>query len=333
MQDTKYLYAVSRIRVLEDRLISRSTLDRMLEATTPEAAFKILGETDYGNYFGEVERVHDFEKVLESDLKSTYKVVDDSTRDSRFTLLSRIRFDFHNAKVFLKQRYLEEDYSHIVSHLGTVDPAVLKRAVAEENFGELPPFLKIPCEKAITDFKLSKDPQRIDIILDQGLYRVLLDIVKDIGDPDLEELMASEIDLVNINTFLRVKKMGRSPRFLEAVLLEGGSLGKSFFVDAAGEPVSSFMDKLSSTKYEKIAVEGVQSWVDTGSSTLLEKLSDDFLLNMAKKGKYTAFGILPIIGFLKAKENEVKLVRMIMVGKINGISADRLRERLRDVYV
>jgi len=117
------------------------------------------------------------------------------------------------------------------------------------------------------------------------------------------------------------------------VLLEGGFLDRSFFLDAMNEPVGSFADRLSSTKYDKIAMEGVQSWIDTGNSTVMEKVTDNFLLNMAKRGKYAAFGILPIIGFLKAMENEVKLIRMVMVGKINGISADKLRERLRDVYV
>ena len=34
-----------------------------------------------------------------------------------------------------------------------------------------------------------------------------------------------------------------------------------------------------------------------------------------------------------AKENEIKLIRIIMVGKINGIEAGVIRERLRDNYV
>ena len=95
----------------------------------------------------------------------------------------------------------------------------------------------------------------------------------------------------------------------------------------------SFADRLSSTRYDRVAVEGIASFIDTGSTTVLEKISDDLLLNMAKRGKYAAFGVLPIIGYLKAKENEAKVIRMIMVGKINKIPAEILRERLRDLYV
>jgi V/A-type H+-transporting ATPase subunit C len=333
MRDTKYLYAVSRVKALENNLLSRSTVERMLEASTPEEALKILGETDYGNYFGEVDRVYDFEKALEQSLKFTYKVLEDSTRDPRFSLLSRLKHDFHNLKVLLKEKYLGEDYGHILSHTGSMDLDAMKKAVEDKDFSGFNPHMKDAFERAVVDFELNGDPQRIDVILDQGLYSALKELVAELEDRYLSEMLEAEIDLININTFLRVKKMGRNAKFLETVLINGGSLDRSFFMDAMGEPVSSFADKLSSGRYDRVAVEGVQSWIDTGSSTVLEKLSDDFLLNMAKKGKYAAFGVLPIIGYLKAKENEVKIVRMIMVGKINGIPADNLRERLRDVYV
>jgi V/A-type H+-transporting ATPase subunit C len=34
-----------------------------------------------------------------------------------------------------------------------------------------------------------------------------------------------------------------------------------------------------------------------------------------------------------AKENEIRIIRIIMVGKINNMPTDSIRERLRDVYV
>ncbi|MDK2799758.1 MAG: V/A-type H+/Na+-transporting ATPase subunit [Clostridiales bacterium] len=46
-----------------------------------------------------------------------------------------------------------------------------------------------------------------------------------------------------------------------------------------------------------------------------------------------AFGIEPLVAYLMAKENEIKIVRIIMVGKINNISNEIIRERLREAYV
>ncbi len=333
MRDTKYLYAVSRVKALENDLLPRSTVDRMLEASTPEEALKILGETDYGNYFGEVESAHDFEKALDQGLRSIYKVIEDSTRDLRFTLISKLRYDFHNLKVLMKEKYLGEDFKSILSQTGSINVEVLRKAVEDKDLAGFNKNLKQAFEKAAMDFELNGDPQKIDIILDQGLYACLKELAVQLEDTHLIDYIKTEIDLVNINTVLRVRRMGRSAKFLETVLIDGGFLDGAFFINSMGEPVGSFADRLSTTRYDRIAVEGVQSWIDSGSSTVLEKLSDDLLLNMAKKGKYAAFGILPIIGFLRAKENEVKVLRMIMVGKINRIPTESLRERLRDVYV
>jgi V/A-type H+-transporting ATPase subunit C len=332
MRDTMFLYAVSRVKALENNLLSRSTVDRMLEAPTPEEALKILGETDYGNYFGDVESVYDFEKALDQGLRAAYKVIDDSTGDKRFTLLSRLRYDFHNLKVLIKEKYLGEDYKSILSHTGSISVEALRKAVGDKDMTGFNPHIREAYEKATADFELNGDPQRIDMILDRGLYAYLLELAKDIGDDGLMEYIRTEIDLININTFLRIRKTGASVKLLEMALLDGGFLDRSVFLSSMGEPVSSFADRLSSTKYDKVAVEGIGSFVDTGS-TVLEKISDDLLLNMAKRGKYAAFGVLPIIGYLRAKENEAKVIRMIMVGRINKIPAESLRERLRDLYV
>jgi V/A-type H+-transporting ATPase subunit C len=333
MRDKMYLYAVSRVRALENNLLSRSTVDRMLEASTAREALKILGETDYGNYFGEVESEYDFEKALDQGLRAAYKVIDDSTRDPKFTLLSKLRYDFHNLKVLMKAKYLGEDYGHILSRTGSIEVEVLRKAVDDKDMTGFNHHVKEAFERADTDFELNGDPQMIDMILDQGHYSYIRELADEFGDADLTELIRTEIDLANISTMLRIRKMERSVKLLETALIDGGFLDRSFFVSSMGEPAGSFADRLSSTRYDKIAIEGVGSWTDTGSSTVLEKMSDDLLLNMAKKGKYAAFGILPIIGFLRAKENEARVVRMIMVGKINGIPAESLRERLRDIYV
>jgi V/A-type H+-transporting ATPase subunit C len=55
---------------------------------------------------------------------------------------------------------------------------------------------------------------------------------------------------------------------------------------------------------------------------MLEKLSDNYIMAYVRKALFTAFGLEPLIGYLIAKENEIKNLRIIMVGKINGISND-----------
>ena len=41
----------------------------------------------------------------------------------------------------------------------------------------------------------------------------------------------------------------------------------------------------------------------------------------------------PGLGYLIARENEIKTVRIILTGKQNGFSDDAVRERIREMYV
>jgi len=77
----------------------------------------------------------------------------------------------------------------------------------------------------------------------------------------------------------------------------------------------------------------VREWQEKGAITRLEKLSDDFITEYLRQSKRMPFGLDPLVGYLYAKEIEVKNIRLILVGKINGLPVEDIRERLRNVYI
>jgi len=60
---------------------------------------------------------------------------------------------------------------------------------------------------------------------------------------------------------------------------------------------------------------------------------DNYIIELNKQSKYVHFGPEPIFSYIVAKETEIKVLRIIMVSKLNNIPPDRIRERLRDLYV
>lgn len=71
---------------------------------------------------------------------------------------------------------------------------------------------------------------------------------------------------------------------------------------------------------------------DVGVSGV-EKALDNQKMEYVKDALYVPFGIEPIVGFLQAKETEVRNLRMILTGKISGMDDVLIKERLRDTYV
>ena len=60
--------------------------------------------------------------------------------------------------------------------------------------------------------------------------------------------------------------------------------------------------------------------------------TDNAFINRIKDAKLEVFGPLPIIAYLYAKENEVKNLRLILVGKENNLPISAIRERMRMNY-
>ena len=141
------------------------------------------------------------------------------------------------------------------------------------------------------------------------------------------------IDIANIRSFFRVRETGQGKDFLQKVILPEGKVDEEFYRGYFDEPTEAVVSQLIYTDYAPIIEEGMDNYQQTGTWTRFEKLLDNYLMDVAKKGKYAAFSIEPLIGFMIAKEYEIKGIRMMMVGKNNKIPNEVIRERLRDAYV
>ena len=97
--------------------------------------------------------------------------------------------------------------------------------------------------------------------------------------------------------------------------------------------MDSFVGDMRHTRYGDAVYKGWE--LSNGGKNIsgLEKLLEDYLMETVRKAKLITMGVEPFIAWLFAKEAEIRNVRIIMTGKINGLSNDLIRERLRLVYV
>lgn len=333
VSETVYAYAVGRIRVLETRLLDKSKLERMVEAPTVDEALKVLAETDYANMVAELDSVYEFEKILQEEIRRTYQLVQKINPEAHLTDLISLKYDLHNLKVLLKAKYLNEDGDTLLFPVGTIPLDKLRAIVVEENFQELPAVLRAAVEQIMEEFVVSGDPQIIDLSLDRTLYAMLISAARELRSTVLEGLFVREADLTNIKTFLRVKRMGRDKEFLKKAFLPYGRLPADLFINLLDEPLEFLADRLAMSDYAAVVSEGVREWQEKGNITNFEKLADDLLTAYLQQGKRKPFSLDPLVGYLHAKEIEIKNIRAILVGKINGLPIEAIRERLRNVYV
>ena len=155
-------------------------------------------------------------------------------------------------------------------------------------------------------------------------------IAQQSGSASLEGYVRIQIDSANLRSVVRTLRMGKSMEFLRGVLFEGGNIDTNRILNNAA---GGNLEDLYAISPLKEAAEAGTAALNGGRLTRFEKLCDDAVLSYVAGAKYVAFGEAPVIGYLAAKENEFTSVRIIMSGRMAGLDADTIRERLRDSYV
>lgn len=334
MDSMKFLQLIPRIRVYEKKLLDKSKIERMIDAKTSDEALKVLQETDYAAFMNDIKRVDEYEVLLSKELIRLYETMYKASPVKSLIDVMAIKYDYHNIKVLIKGKILKTDFSNMLIPVGVVNTSVLKNAILGDSLRGLPKQMENCIEEIGMKFEESKDPQVIDIIADKYLYAHIADIskAKELNDKYLDKYINSIIDLNNIKTLLRIKKQQKDVNFLLDTLIPGGTIDKKKYRVMFLENTENIPNHILG-QYNSIVKEGITSFVNTGSVSLFEKLIDNYLMKLIKEAKLITKGLEPVLAYMYAKENEIKQIRTIMVGKLNNIDEQVIRERLRDCYV
>ncbi len=345
-QNTKYAYAVGRIRALETRLLDGMAMGRLLESETAQEVLKALSEGEYESSLSSISDAADFETALNIEQERIYSLVDELSLDPELTSIFRAKWDFHNLKVLLNSSYLKEmglagTTDDFLSDSGLIPVVALRFAIEPDDdqsssdfsLTESTSYIIDALEDAREQYEESQDPQMIDIVIDKHLQSFLYQRAADHPCLFLCRYFEAMADITNIRTFVRVKMRNEGVRLLDAALLPYGSLDRQVYLGQFDETVENFAASLTRTPYANIVAEGIRSWAEGHSLAVFEKLADNYIIDYIKPAKYMVFGVEPLIGYLLAKEHEMKLIRIIVIGKLNHLPTENIRERLRDTYV
>ena len=328
-----YSYASGLIRAKEPKLLGNSKFARMLDASEAEDAFKVLIEADYGFGGSNAAGIFAFEQLLADEMKKCFMLLLELAPKTAVIEAFQRRYDYFNIKVLLKAELANKDIPPILADNGTISSEEMKRMIRERDYGELTKLMTESITETYDVFSRIKDPQAVDLILDRASYHQFTADLKGIDSPFLWNIAESTTDITNIKMFVRARSLKKSWDFIQKLLLDGGTISQEVYLKNRDRTIDDFAEDIRKSKYGEAVKKGLEL-VRTGrNSSGLEKALDDLMMESIRGAKLITIGVEPLIAYLFAKEAEVRNVRIIMTGKINGLSVDMIRERLREVYV
>lgn len=319
-----YPFAVAAVRSMENNLIPKDRLMQMADAATAEDALRILTDSGYGELApGEI---HNFEELLSAHLTGVYKSLAGLTPEEKLIDVFLYKNDYHNIKVLIKQELSGVNGEAYLINGGTIPLERLKEAFSERKFTDFQEIDGKAVNEAMEAYAKTRDGRYIDLILDKACFNSISQAAEKTKNDYIIGYVIRLADVTNIKTFVRVKRLGKSFKLFEEAYVLGGSIDVEVFrrADESDNPAGV----LSGTGYSQVCENCM-----TSSFTKFEKDCDDYLMSYVKDAKYKSLTPEPIVGYILAKETEVKCVRIIMSCKLNDIDADTIKERVREAYV
>ena len=310
---------------MERGLLTRDDFARMLDARDTAEVWSVLAERGYE------QGTEEFEDALQREWAKHVREIFELSENRAIPELFRIQYDFHNLKMLLKARYAGGDLSYGTVDLGTVPVQVISEAVSGENGSEMAPFLREAMADAEEQYTAANDPVALDVAIDRRRFGRCLSLLR--GNPFLEGWIEREVDLSNLYAFLRVHLMGDEAIPLKHAWIDGGSLSFALFGEVPDETLDALPRRFSRTRYAAFVSRSVELLQDGRAFSRVERLRDGVILTYMKRSAHVCFGIEPLIAYLVYRRIELDAVRTVLVGKLNEVPEETIRERVPDVYV
>ena len=324
-RDTDYLAISARIRAMENRLLTRDRMDRIIDARDDAEARKVLAECGYPDVPGA-----DLERILAQVREQTRKELLAAIPDGRLLEIFTLKYDYHNAKVILKAEAVGADPERLLLSGGRYDPVALLENWQREQLGMCSDIFRRAMEQAAVVLKDGKDPQGCDLLLDKAYFAEMAQLADGLGSKYLQGYVRLMVDAANLRTAVRVYRMGGDEEFLRGVLLEGGNVSPRSILDARGGELSEPFRTGALAEAAKLGETAAKPGM--AALTTFEKACDDAVTAYLAAARRIPFGEEVVIGYLYAKEAELTAVRTIFAGRGAWLDGDIIRQRLRETY-
>lgn len=323
MSEQLYIYAVARIRSKELSLFSRQTLEQLMALKSYEECLKFLEDKGWGEHTEH----RSAEAMLTFELEKTWALIRELCEEMSVFDVFLYGNDYHNLKAALKQTYMGTEVPHTYISNSTISPNTIEKAVKEKDFSLLPEHMRKCAEEAYDSLFHTGNGQLCDIIIDKATLETIYKAGKATGNELLTEYAELKVAAADINIAVRGCKTKKDNGFFERAMAECASLNTKELTKAALQGEDAIKDYLMHTKYAD-AVPAIEK-----SLSAFELWCDNLIMKRILPQKYNSLTVSPLAAYILARENEIKAVRLILSGKLNSLSDETVRERLREMYV
>lgn len=318
--DQAFAFAHGRIGVLQQLLLGRSDVDRLLGAHDAREAEKVLTELKLTTQIDQgLQREEEILSAIASWLKAEIEHMAPEGKRDVFAILW-LQGDAPLLAYLLKRkRGLTSAISQEPAHmLTTHHPDTLRALVETEESKMLPASLVTFVRATLAEENL--DPADIDIRVARFTAAEQLKLAKRSGSKGIRLFVRHSIDIGNIRTVLRLIDAPKEERLRH--LVPGGMIKPERLTGSRNEIAFAIEETgLGYGLADKIRQE------ETSGSDLERAFSDVLAADIARLWN-VPLTVEPLFAFAALTLSQLRLLRVLLIGKRSGLSPQEIKKIL-----
>lgn len=313
MSGTKYANAVGAVRAMENSLISKSDLERLINAKNIDEIHLILSQKCIS--------------LQNNALDEVWNMLNEYAPECKELEILLYKNDFHNLKAVLKALISNREPSDYYISPSNVELKALVDSLNNRDYSELPIYMQKTAADAYELLTNSLDGQLSDSLIDKSAIQAMQKSADDFGSDFMKKYSCLIAVCADIKTTYRCIMQKKSRQFMDTALSGSDKLDKNLLINSASEGIEAFFAFLETTQYSEAAT------MLKESPAKFEKWCDDIIIELAESARTMAFGAEPLAAYYIARETEQKNLRILSVCKEFGADKKTITERMRKLYV
>jgi V/A-type H+/Na+-transporting ATPase subunit C len=332
MSRDNYIYVSSKIRSLEKHLLSEADMTRVIDAKTPDIAFKAFNSLDYAGELLDLE-AKDYRVAMDRKMSRLKKVFEQTIPEPKLTRLLFLERDFYNIKILFKEKVSGENYEdYLETAPGLIPVDQLRRYVVEDLGAEIDEKVKIDIDELKKEIGDDSDAERVENLVDQKLNHIQHMIAEKIGNEFIIDLYKYLADKNNINLLLRAKKLEKSAVWVKDRMNAYGRISTSILLSHVEMPDETEFVTSLKNYFPPMIEEHLEEYLKDRQIWRLERGINNVIIDHLKKAKLIGYGPEVVVAYYFGKKYAIKNLSTIMALKFGEIDPSEIRKHLVDTY-
>ncbi|MEK6946737.1 MAG: ATP synthase A1 subunit C [Nanoarchaeota archaeon] len=340
-----YPYAYVRTVVMRSLLFKRDDYQKMMKMSFSEIA-KFLQDSTYRKEINELANQYSgadlIELALNRSLAESFQKLLRISSPEIGELVGKYlkRKDIEDIKTILRGKFTNTGEKMITASItgaGTFDREFLLSLLKKESVEDILKSIKMigfsDFNSALKDFREKNSLAGIENSLDKNYYTNLIQFSRRLPKQGhlFRQFLRKEVDILNILTLLRLKKHNFRKEEIKNFIIPYDNKTKDLWISnlVNADGLDNLAKLLEKTEYSDIISKGMEEFKKTGSLITLEIGLYKHLLKQTILFMHQhLLSIDVILGYMFAKDIEVRNLKIIVKGKQLGLSEQFIESQL-----